>query len=344
MVQPQPLIVKYVVTDATVGNYNLNTTTGNRSPRQPVNGVTNVQPKNPFAVQSGPIPTLGGVLGGETYRQAIARQITGDLQFSRAIVNYIWEKFMVEAFVSPSNGFDIARLDPSNPPPEGWTLQPTNPELLDQLARWFQTNRYDLRALMGLIAKSNAYQLSSAYTGATWNINYVPYYARHYVRRLDAEEIHDAIAKATGVLPTYQVAQSGKALPDVQWAMQLPDTREPQRNAATGFLNSFGRGDRDQNIRRSDGSVLQALNMMNNNFVMQRIHQNNAGSRVSSLLAQSTDPATIIRQLFLNTLSRNATDAEVQLYAPMFQTQGTRIAAESVQWILLNKLDFIFNY
>ena len=25
-------------------------------------------------------------------------------------MNYIWEKFMVEAFVSPSNAFDLARL------------------------------------------------------------------------------------------------------------------------------------------------------------------------------------------------------------------------------------------
>jgi hypothetical protein len=255
-------------------------------------------------------------------------------------VNYIWEKFMVEAFVSPSNSFDLARLDPANPPPAGWTLQPTNPWLLNAMAAWFQQNRYDLRALMSLIAKSSAYQLSATYPG-TWSINYVPYYARKYVRRLDAEEIHDAIVKATGVMPTYTFA----TLPSVQWAMQLPDTREPRSSGqVVQFLNAFGRGDRDTSFRRADGSVIQALTMMNNNFVMTRIHQNNAGSRVATLLGQNANADTIVRQLFLHTLSRPATAEEIALFTPLFQQQGTRLAAEGLQWLLLNKMDFIFNY
>jgi len=212
--------------------------------------------------------------------------------------------------------------------------------LLDQLARWFQQNHYDVRALMALITKSTAYQLSSTYPG-TWDIAYVPYYARKYVRRLDAEEIHDAIVKASGILGTYTIG----ALPAVQWAMQLPDTRGPSGNGAVAqFLNAFGRGDRDANPRRSDGSILQGLNLMNNTFVMTRIHQNNAGSRVAAVLAQTTDVPSIIRQLYMNTLSRQPRPDEIATLTPMFQQQGTRVAAESLQWILLNKLDFIFNY
>ena len=84
--------------------------------------------------------------------------------------------------------------------------------------------------------------------------------------------------------------------------------------------------------------------MMNNTFVMNRIHQNNAGSRVQSLLAQTSDPTTIIQQLFLNTLSRPATDAELAYFRPTFQQQGTRVATEGLQWILLNRLQFLFNY
>src|SRR4030095_10015207 len=108
-----------------------------------------------------------------------------------------------------------------------------------------------------------------------------------YVRRLDAEEIHDAIVKATGVGSNYTLAN----LPTVQWAMQLPDTREPRSNGAVAaFLNSFGRGDRDTTFRPSDGAVLQTLNMMNNNFVMSRIHQTNQGSRVQVLLSLNLPP------------------------------------------------------
>lgn len=338
-----PQVAKYIVSDLNTGNYNLNTTTGNRTARQANNGVGLITPLNPFRpAVAGPIQIGNGIISGESYRQAIARQITGDIQFSRATVNYIWEKFMVEAFVSPSNSFDLARLDPNNPPPAPWTLQPANPELLAALSGWFQANRYDLRALMSLIAKSNAYQLSASYPGE-WNVNYVPYYARKYVRRLDAEELHDAIAKATGILGNYTLQNS--SLPPVQWAMQFPDTREPRSNAAVlTFLNSFGRGDRDTTFRRSDGAVSQALTLMNNTFVMNRIHQNNLGSRVATLLSQSASAQTIIQQLFLNTLSRPATSQEIALFTPAFQQQGNRLAAEALQWVLLNKLDFLFNY
>src|SRR5262245_12942574 len=225
VVTTTPQVAKYVVGDAAAGEYQLNTTSGNRVARQPINGVAVIAPSYPFAMGT---VSPAGIQPGETRRQALARQVTSDIQFSRAIVNYVWEKFMVQAFVSPSNTFDVARLDPNNPPPAPWTLQPTNPELLQILAEWFQANHHDLRALMSLIAKSNAYQLSSTYPG-TWDIRYVPYYARRYVRRLDAEEVHDAIAKATGIPGNYTI--QGSALPPVQWAMQFPDTRESGSNS-----------------------------------------------------------------------------------------------------------------
>jgi hypothetical protein len=332
-----PQLTKYIVSEAATGEYQLNTTIGNRSVRQPINGMAIVAPNNPFGSATGM-----GIATGENRRQAIARQITGDIQFSRAIVNYIWEKFMVEAFVSPSNAFDLARLDPNNPPPSPWTVQPTNPQLLQDMAQWFQVNRYDLRALMSLIAKSNAYQLSASYPDK-WDVSYVPYYARKYVRRLDAEEIHDGIAKATGVLGNYTL--TGSDLPPVQWAMQFPDTREPRSNGAVlTFLNAFGRGDRDTTFRRSDPSTLQALNMLNNAFLEGRIHQANQGSRVQTLLSQGASAETIIHELFVNTLSRPPSDAEASLFLSMFRQQGNRLAAEGLQWTLLNKMDFIFNY
>ena len=339
VVTTTPQVAKYIVSEAAAGEYQLNTTSGNRVARQPINGVSVIAPSYPFAMGTA---SAGGIQPGENRRQALTRQVTGDIQFSRAIVNYVWEKFMVQAFVSPSNTFDLARLDPNNPPPAPWTLQPTNSQLLQTLAEWFQANRYDLRALMSLIAKSNAYQLSATYPG-TWNISYVPYYARRYVRRLDAEELHDAIATATGIPGNYTIR--GSALPPVQWAMQFPDTKESGSNSAVGaFLNAFGRGDRDTMSRRSDGSILQSLDMLNSPVVLERIHKNNQGSRVATLLSQTSDPQTILWDLFMNTLSRQPTNQELALYTPMFQQLGNQAAAENVQWVLLNKVDFLFNY
>jgi hypothetical protein len=341
VVTTTPSVAKYIVTDNATGEYQLNTTDGNRVARQPINGVSVIAPNYPFAAGT-PSGSAGGLQPFETRRQALARQVTGDIQFSRAIVNYIWEKFMVQAFVTPSNTFDLARLDPNNPPTAPWTLQPTNPVLLEALAEWFQANHYDLRVLMSLIAKSNAYQLSATYPG-TWDLSYVPYYARKYVRRLDAEEVHDAITKATAIPGNYTLG--GSALPPVQRAMQFPDTKEPGANSTVGaFLNAFGRGDRDSNARRSDGSILQSLDMLNSPVVLGRIHVNNQGSHVATLLSQTADPQAILLDLFLNTLSRPPTDQEIAFFTPLFQQLGTGAAAENIQWVLLNKVDFLFNY
>ena len=348
---------KYNISERPNGEYQLNTNSGNRQPRTPINGKNTVDPKYLFGG--------GGVNSGENRRQAIARLVTEDLQFSRATVNYVWEKMMVEALVSPSNTFDPARLDPKAQLPGGWSLQPANPALLESLASEFKNSGYDLRFLIGLIAKSSVYQLSSKYPGE-WKLEYVPYYARKYARRLDAEEVHDAIIKATGqpVLSQYRdgnnqavtitgypiMNQANQFVRSVEWAMQLPDTT----GGNGGFMNAFLRGNRDTSKRSGDASILQALTLMNNAFVTNRVHQGNRvippgqpeiPSTVRKLLADtSLSNEQIITQLYLYSLSRYPTAAEKTKLLAYYVTLGKTQATENIQWTLLNKADFIFNY
>ncbi|MEK7832672.1 MAG: DUF1549 domain-containing protein, partial [Acidobacteriota bacterium] len=105
---------KYMITEATTGEYDLNTTTGNRSSRLPMGAQRNVAPKYMFG-------NGGGVSTGEDRRTVLARYITRDPQFARATVNYLWEELMVEALVSPANTFDLARLSPDAQLPDGWS-------------------------------------------------------------------------------------------------------------------------------------------------------------------------------------------------------------------------------
>jgi len=65
---------------------------------------------------------------------------------------------------------------------------------------------------------------------------------------------------------------------------------------------------------------------------------------VQALLAQNASATTIINQLYLNTLSRPPSTDELNYFLGMFQRQGNRLAAEDLQWLLLNKMDFLFNY
>ena len=137
---------------------------------------------------------------GENYRVALARIVTSDIQFARATVNYIWKEFFGRGIVDPVNQFDPARLDPDNPPADPWTLQPSNARLLNALAQEFVDDGFNLKTLMRKIANSEAYQLSSRYNG-DWKPEYEKLFARKLVRRLWAEEIHDAVAQSSGVLP-----------------------------------------------------------------------------------------------------------------------------------------------
>ncbi|MEX2261091.1 MAG: DUF1549 domain-containing protein [Bryobacteraceae bacterium] len=319
-------------------DYALNTTSGNRPARHLIGTRMHVAPVYPF---SG-----GGPQPGENYRAALAREVTSDFQFARAIVNYIWREFFVRGIVEPANQFDPARLDPDNPPAEpGWTLQPSNARLLNDLAREFIENGYNLKWLMRQIVNSDAYQLSSRYPGE-WNPAWEKLFARKLVRRLWAEEIHDAIVVSSNVLPSYDVRGFTEfGFPRVSFAMQFPDpVNTPDGNGPISkFLNAFLRGDRQENQRKPDGCLPLALNLMNDSFVMTRIRA--AGD---SLLAQhlARPDEELVSHLFLAVLSRNPTEAEkttaLNHLKAGAETRSQR--AENLLWSLYNKVDFFFNY
>jgi hypothetical protein len=319
-------------------DYGLNTTTGNRPTRAPIGTQRTVAPSYPF---SGARPAAG-----ENYRAAFAKAITSDIQFARATVNYIWKEYFGRGIVEPVNQFDPARLDPDNPPPEPWTLQPSNARLLNALARDFADSGYDLKALMRQIANSRAYQLSARYSGS-WSPAWEPLFARKFVRRLWAEEIHDAIVQSSNFRPTYNIRgftdQPGFA--PVSFAMQFPETFNMPDGGGiiSQFLDSFLRGNRDEDERRQDGSLLQALDMMNDSFVMNRIRATPAGV---SLLAQNINLSDdqLVNNLFLAVLSRYPSAAERDAALASLRT-GTRVQkAENLLWSLYNKVDFLFNY
>ncbi|MSV30080.1 MAG: DUF1553 domain-containing protein [Bryobacterales bacterium] len=319
-------------------DYALNTTTGNRPTRAPIGTQRTVPPVYLF---SGAKPDAG-----ETYRAAFSKAVTSDFQFARATVNYIWKEYFGRGIVDPVNQFDPARLDPDNPPQEPWTLQPSNARLLNALAKDFVNTGYDLKALMRQIANSQSYQLSSRYNGQ-WNPAWEKLFARKLVRRLWAEEIHDAMVQSSNVKPNYNIRgftdQPGFA--PVSFAMQFPETiNMPDGGGSISqFLDSFLRGNRDEDERRQDGSLLQALDMMNDNFVMSRIRATPAGV---SLLSQNINlpDDQLVNNLFLAVLSRYPNDAEKATALASLKS-GTRAQkAENLLWSLYNKVDFLFNY
>jgi hypothetical protein len=251
------------------------------------------------------------------------------------------KQFFNLGLVDPVDTMDPARLDPSHPPPAPWTLQASSPQLLERLAQEFKNNNAGLREYIRLIVRSNAYQLSSRYDG-NWDINYVPLYARHYPRRLDAEEIADAIVKATGVSGGYTAV----GWPDTQvaWAMQLPDTVSGGPVAA--FMNTFLRGNRDTQLRSQAGSILQQLSLMNDPFVLNR--NKVAASPVLQNISKITDNNAAVEEMFLTFLWRYPSDDERAAAVKALNAATTATlrnnAIEDLAWVLMNKLDFLFSY
>jgi len=193
---------------------------------------------------------------------------------------------------------------------------------------------------MRTIVNSRAYQLSSRYSG-TWNPSNDRLFARKLVRRLWSEEIHDAIAQSSGIPTVYTNANWNPTT--VNWAMQLP---EPLNTGGTALnlLNAFLRGNRDNAPRNGDGSLAQALALMNDNFVVStRVMTTNANGLLVRLLPLPNDQ--LVNLLYLNVLSRMPTAAELaaalaNLGPPNNRTQE----AQNLYWSLYNKVDFIFNY
>ena len=327
--------VRYQLQDRTYGNYTgavPATNPGNRPQRV---GANVTQPA--FILD-------GGTPRSAAWRSEFVKLVTGNRQFARATVNYLWAYFFGTGIVDPPDGWDLARIDPANPPPDPWPLQNTQPALMEALTDAFINSNYSIKSLARLIVQSNVYQLSSRYTGK-WNPAYATDFARHSPRRLSAEEMWDGIAIATQTEQPMNVA--GFANP-VMYANQLPDAYEPWDSpTVTSFLSNLGRGNYTTVPRDSSPTLLGLLYLMNQPDVYQRVGEAysvynpvNRATRVA-LTAQSDTAA--IQQIFLATLARYPSDAEVRTVLGAAGTDPRWIWLPRLQWGLINKLEFIFD-
>jgi len=114
---------------------------------------------------------------------------------------------------------------------------------------------------------------------------------------------------------------------------------------ASALLDSFLRGNRDDQPRKPDGSILQALNLMNNPFVETRIQYN--GSTPAPLIANNLTLGNtpMVNTLFINILSRYPTTAEMNTAVASLTSASNRSqAVQDLVWSIYNKVDFVFNY
>ncbi|MFN7922529.1 MAG: DUF1553 domain-containing protein [Bryobacteraceae bacterium] len=281
---------------------------------------------------------------GRPLRAEYARILTSHPQFARATVNMFWAEMMGVGIVDPPLDFDLSRQDPKNPPPAPWTVQPSHPELLDELANDFRTHNYDIQRLLRLIAKSSAYQLSSRFSGE-WKEAYAKYFARKFVRRLPAEQVHDSMVQATGLYTDVPIRGT-----DFR-AKYATETRSPEdfKGKYPGlkdinfFLESFGQSNREYSERTNEGDITQAVLLMNSPFVLQQV-QARPGSFLAKLLDKKQGDEANINEVFQRFLQRKPNQQELTMARDLISKGGARKGYEDLQWLLLNKVEFVFNY
>lgn len=246
--------------------------------------------------------------------------------FAKALVNRIWAHYFGAGIVDPPDDHNAA-----NPP--------SNPALLDWLARDFIEHNFDLKHLHRRILSSRVYQL-------TWKPNETNAldrrnFAHALLRRVPAEVIVDAINQATGAIERY----NPNLVPAGTRAIALAPSR--LGNQGPGYaLSIFGRPLRSQTCdceRSADAALPQAMYLLNDTDVNTKIGA--PRGRLALLLDQIDNNDQLIDELYLSTLSRYPTpDEKHRALAHVAKTTDRKAGFEDLLWSLLNLREFVFNH
>ncbi len=284
----------------------------------------------------------------ENYLAAAAQMITGDRQFARNFANRFWGHLFGLAMVEPMNGFDPYRIDPDRVLPEGWTRQALDLDLLEHMTDQLIAFKLDLRDYLRYVLNSATFQMSSEFKPGNWQETYAPYYTRFLARRLPAETIYDSLVAATGVaVPMFQRSRySDGQIESVDYAHQLSDTNQPrgrQQEPIFTFLEAFGRGNRYDTPRTDRGDIGQALMLMNSSVIQSRLLARE--NRLFDYLNSDQGAEAIIDELYLDFFCREATGEETNaLLTEIAKYETPAEQVSTIQWLLINKLEFTYIY
>ena len=254
--------------------------------------------------------------------------------FAKSLVNRYWKHFFQRGLIEPEDD-----IRDSNPP--------TNPELLAALEKHFITSGFDLKELVRVITRSNAYQLSS--TPNQHNIVDRQNYSRYYPRRLQAEVLLDAI----DYLATTQTDFAN--LPPGTRAVALPDN---SYNRSIPFLRVFGRPEGESVCeceRVQSSSLAQSLHLINAGDIKAKL--SHPAGRAERLSKEDRPAEAKIRELYLVAFSREPRAEELKtslnyLTEQRLDLEGKPVDAqkasrENIQdliWALINAKEFLFNH
>lgn len=242
--------------------------------------------------------------------------------FARSLVNRYWKHFFSRGIVEPED--DMRETNP-----------PSNPELLDGLARHFIESDFDLKELVRTICNSSTYQLSAFPN--EHNLKDKQNFSRYYPKRLTAEALYDGFHQVTNSSQNYS------GLPAGTRAVQLPDS-----SVGPYFLKVFGQPQADTACeceRSQEANLAQSLHLLNSSEVQNKI---SSGSGRAAMLANDKQRShdEKIRELYRWVYSREPDAEELQIALGHLDKhpEDVKIAYEDILWALINTKEFLFNH
>ncbi len=240
--------------------------------------------------------------------------------FARALVNRTWGHLLGRGLVDPVD--DMRETNP-----------PSNPELLDALARDFIEHKFDVKHLIRTICNSRTYQLSS--TPNEYNVHDRQNHARYFGKRLIAEVLLDSVDHVCGTRTRFN-----------RMSRQARAVDLPHEGFGSYFLDVFDRPPRSSpcECARSGGASLTAvLHLANSPEIENKIADDRG--RVAKLVKDKVAPEKAVEELYLAAFARFPnTEERAKAQAYLKRRKELRRGLEDLTWALLNSREFLFNH
>jgi Protein of unknown function (DUF1549)/Protein of unknown function (DUF1553) len=246
--------------------------------------------------------------------------------FAKAQVNRVWYHLFGRGLVEPNDDFRA-----SNPA--------VNEPLLDDLAREFAGQNFDLRRLVRHIATSRTYQRSSNPSGTNGDDEL--HFSKSQVQPLEAEQLFDAVSFVAGSRPKFDGYPRGTRAGQVA---AMPQERRSRKGAmAERFLKAFGKPERLLTCeceRSDDTGLMQAFSMLTGELLQELLSDPN--NRIGKLLDDGKTDREMLETFLLTALGRFPTNEESQRLGEFIAKSANRRAAwEDIVWGLVNSKEFL---
>ncbi|MFZ9824366.1 MAG: DUF1549 domain-containing protein [Gemmataceae bacterium] len=256
--------------------------------------------------------------GSAPRREQLASFIAEHENFQKSLANRMWGVFFGRGFTNPIDDFNEQNL-------------PTNPELLDELASNFKNYNYDLKKLIRCICNSNAYNLSFVANKTNDKPDVEGLFSRMLLKSMGPEQLFESLMTATRA--------------------EASESKDAKRNLRTSWLNKLvsNFGDDEGNEVNFNGTVVQALLMMNGADINEAIGRKDKGTVAMVMAKNRGNQNGIVNDLYLATLNRPAKPSEIakaKAGFPLLKLRDKDVQApyQDLFWALLNSNEFLLNH